>query len=1284
MRHKLLYLLALALTATTGVGWGQKAIPEQTVQPVLSQLRGSTGDPKIERNGTSICFANGRPVRIYQKAGSTTMVVEDTQKNDTLEFAKLVKIFGGGLQKAVASTSITLESGTVEELSGGGYSEASTSTANVTGNASITIKGGKITNMLIGGGYYYAKVKSIDIDIQGGEIACVAPGGYVGNKTSNNVNTPLAESVNGADSVRINMTGGTVVRGLGCGGGQGYSITGVSEVNISGATLGGFYGTLFNGRAEKITATVTNTTFDATLSGAYKEFAAINRGAVGTASFTFDGCSFKGLNWNASLAAIQGWADSDTNGKPVPEVSGKVSFTFKNSKTETPVMIVGQGLWNADVELTGACAKIADFRNGTHVSENLKTYTLAAGKTWTFNDGLIIDESVTFTKNGTLESAITAWKKSSGNIPYEVYANGTPIEITSYGKDSVQITKQGQTFGAFKVPSGSTVYGGAKEAKVTSTSINMISGTVMRLYGGGMSEKADAPADVTGKISIQIQKDAAVSLLLVGGGFRYSKADEVAIDIKGGTVSTLYAGGNDGGATTNTINTPLDQSVNGVKKVTIDMNGGVITTGIGCGGGNGYTHTGVSTVTIQNATIAAFYGTLANGRADEIIATVTGCTFPTSINGTELTYRQLATINRGAVGAATFKFDGCTFEEPEKMNASLGAITGWADSDTNGRPEPAIDGTVSFEFINSKTATPLMVFSRGLHQANINLSGAKASLESFRDGTAVPGTLSEFALGEGKTWNLDGGLSVAEGVTFTKQGTLNATALDASDLLTLAGVHADKIALVEGIYELPSQLTITKPMVLNGAGMDKTVIKAGTADWTVENPLKNMISIENATDITPAEGGEVVISNLTLSNSKRSGLNAQSSMAVKLDSVTLKDNPAAGLVVHSKVDATDIHTSSNTWGGVNIDKGTPEYSTLCFTFDENSTFAEKAPIYSELYDKEGIVVVPDDSWERLVQMSDESKGIAMWLKRLIVAENEDRTATDAFAGRNVLIRKGGILRVTAPLALNKVTMEEGARLVPTAAEANKVTAATLQLNASLKDSEWKAFGFPSAYKVQSATEPTTEYTTPTADPKAATGAWYATLKGSDTPDFEYKTDAFGQAGLLAATNGDYQIISTNEPSAPIELKAATEPEAPTTTTFTIFANTGTDALTLTKNEYVYKLDATSNEYVRWEDPTKTLEPFESVILTDETTYSTLRSLRLGDGIVTGTQGIEPTEGYYVTTERGAIVIHTAEATQMLIVEMSGRIAYKGMATDGQRIPVPTGIYAVNGQLVRVK
>jgi head-tail adaptor len=34
--------------------------------------------------------------------------------------------------------------------------------------------------------------------------------------------------------------------------------------------------------------------------------------------------------------------------------------------------------------------------------------------------------------------------------------------------------------------------------------------------------------------------------------------------------------------------------------------------------------------------------------------------------------------------------------------------------------------------------------------------------------------------------------------------------------------------------------------------------------------------------------------------------------------------------------------------------------------------------------------------------------------------------------------------------------------------------------------------------------------------------------------------------------------------------------------------------------------------------------------------------------------------------------------------MNGKVAYRGEVTDGQRIMVSSGIYAVNGQLVRVK
>lgn len=97
-----------------------------------------------------------------------------------------------------------------------------------------------------------------------------------------------------------------------------------------------------------------------------------------------------------------------------------------------------------------------------------------------------------------------------------------------------------------------------------------------------------------------------------------------------------------------------------------------------------------------------------------------------------------------------------------------------------------------------------------------------------------------------------------------------------------------------------------------------------------------------------------------------------------------------------------------------------------------------------------------------------------------------------------------------------------------------------------------------------------------------------------------------------------------------------------------------------------------------------IKPFQSFVLTDAKTLSTLRSLRIGDGVVTGNQTIEPVDGYYVTIDRGAIVIHTPEPMDVVIIGMNGKVAYRGEVTDGRRIMVSSGIYAVNGQLVRVK
>ena len=185
------------------------------------------------------------------------------------------------------------------------------------------------------------------------------------------------------------------------------------------------------------------------------------------------------------------------------------------------------------------------------------------------------------------------------------------------------------------------------------------------------------------------------------------------------------------------------------------------------------------------------------------------------------------------------------------------------------------------------------------------------------------------------------------------------------------------------------------------------------------------------------------------------------------------------------------------------------------------------------------------------------------------------------------------------------------------------------------------------------------------------------LKDNKTPEFVVDETAFGMAGLWAA-NGDTYTISSE---GAFEFKTLEEPAAPTETgTFLMCSNPNTFTITLKQSAYILTTDGTSFE----QEANPEIKPFQSFVLTDAKTLSTLRSLRIGDGVVTGNQTIEPVDGYYVTTDRGAIVIHTPEPMDVVVIRMNGKVADRGEVTDGQRIMVPSGIYAVNGQLVRVK
>ena len=288
----------------------------------------------------------------------------------------------------------------------------------------------------------------------------------------------------------------------------------------------------------------------------------------------------------------------------------------------------------------------------------------------------------------------------------------------------------------------------------------------------------------------------------------------------------------------------------------------------------------------------------------------------------------------------------------------------------------------------------------------------------------------------------------------------------------------------------------------------------------------------------------------------------------------------------------------------------------------------------------------------------------------------DTTWATPYSERKVNVLDGATLTLSTPMVLDTVTMEEGAQLRSALTDVNqKVTAKVLRFAPKLSGNNWKALGVPfTSLEVKDSKG--ASVSAPSAQ-EADNGIWFADLKNNKTPIFEVKTDNFGAAGLWAA-NGDTYTISSE---GAFEFKTLEEPAAPTETgTFLMCSNPNTFTITLKQSAYILTADGTSFE----QEANPEIKPFQSFVLTDAKTLSTLRSLRIGDGVVTGNQTIEPVDGYYVTTDRGAIVIHTPEPMDVVIIGMNGKVAYRGEVTDGQRIMVSSDIYAVNGQLVRVK
>lgn len=128
-----------------------------------------------------------------------------------------------------------------------------------------------------------------------------------------------------------------------------------------------------------------------------------------------------------------------------------------------------------------------------------------------------------------------------------------------------------------------------------------------------------------------------------------------------------------------------------------------------------------------------------------------------------------------------------------------------------------------------------------------------------------------------------------------------------------AASAGDTIQL-NGDQSISSQITIAKPLTLDGNGY--TI--SPTFTYTGNNANNSSVGIDGTHDVT--------LTNLTIDGTAGTdlhGVNIYESTNVNLSNVTSENNDKDGVVVNgSTVSVTNLSTSGNSWGGIDVDQGT--------------------------------------------------------------------------------------------------------------------------------------------------------------------------------------------------------------------------------------------------------------------------------------------------------------------------------------------------------------------------
>ena len=232
-----------------------------------TNLKSDLSIEKYSANGKYV-FANGKPITIEGIAGNKVKISLSGSDYVELPESDNLIVFGGSKDKSVSSSSVTMKSGIVTRLYGGGYGTTKDNSANVNGISILTVTGGTVKTSAFGGGKYYAHSQNVEINISGENTFIGDPketgnywlicGGDENGKTSGSNYVEFDQSNNTVESATLNINGGTysLIALGGTDGAKGY-IKNVTA-DIKNATItGGIYGNGSNGRSDEVVGTLT-------------------------------------------------------------------------------------------------------------------------------------------------------------------------------------------------------------------------------------------------------------------------------------------------------------------------------------------------------------------------------------------------------------------------------------------------------------------------------------------------------------------------------------------------------------------------------------------------------------------------------------------------------------------------------------------------------------------------------------------------------------------------------------------------------------------------------------------------------------------------------------------------------------------------------------------------------------------------------------------------------------------------------------------------------------------